>query len=145
MNSIPVALILSLAVQVFCQIIKTVGYSVKEKRVNLHYLISAGGMPSSHTAFVSALTTSIGVSSGITSEVFAVAAVFSLIIIYDAYRLRGHVEAQAKAINRLLKHIGRSSDTELSEMAGHSPAEIAVGLIIGIAIAAPLTFLLTAQ
>jgi acid phosphatase family membrane protein YuiD len=56
----------ALAVQVACQLFKVVLYSIREKRLAISYFISAGGMPSAHSAFVTALTVSVGMGSGFT-------------------------------------------------------------------------------
>jgi acid phosphatase family membrane protein YuiD len=91
--------------------------------------VTAGGIPSAHTAFVAALSVAIGVRHGFGSDLFAVASVFSAIVIYDAYRLRGHVQTHAKLINRLL--LKDQAVEPVSEMVGHSVPEIVMGLLIG--------------
>jgi hypothetical protein len=118
-------------VQVACQAFKVVLYSIRDKRLNLRYFLSAGGMPSAHSAFVTALTVSIGLWNGFDSELFAVACVFSTIVIYDAYRLRGTVERHARALQALLARHPEVSAGGLTDMVGHTPVEIAVGIAAG--------------
>ncbi|MFP4330210.1 MAG: divergent PAP2 family protein [Alkalispirochaetaceae bacterium] len=138
MNAIPVALAVAILVQISCQLLKVVLYSVIESRGAFDYFVSAGGFPSSHSAFVTSLTTAVALQTGFTSEVTAVAAVLSIIVIYDAYRLRGQVEAQAKLINRIREE-QFPGEPPLSERVGHTLPEIAAGVLFGSAAAAILT------
>lgn len=140
MDGFPLALVIAILVQVSCQLFKFAFYSFRDRKISPKYLTTAGGIPSAHTAFVTALTVSIGISSGFASNLFAVSAVFSSIVIYDAFRLRGHVQHHAKMIN---KHVLASTDEEpLSEMVGHSVSEIVAGLIIGGVLSAAATLLI---
>lgn len=139
MNEFPLSLAIAVAVQVLCQLFKFVVYSARDGKVDPHYLVTAGGFPSAHTAFVTALAVSIGIRAGFGSDVFAVAAVFSAIVIYDAFRLRGHVQHHAKILNRL---VIKSDDEKVSEMVGHSVPEIAAGLVFGGGISAAVTLLI---
>ncbi|MFO7781869.1 MAG: divergent PAP2 family protein [Spirochaetia bacterium] len=129
----PVALplLVALTTQILCQSFKVVAYSIRDHRFSPHYFTTAGGMPSSHSAFVTALTVSVGIARGFDSELFAVAFVFSAIVFYDAYRLRGHVERQAEVLNRLQRQLPAEERAELSEMVGHSIGEILAGIAVG--------------
>lgn len=133
----PVAepLFVAVTAQVLCQIFKVVAYSIRDRRLELRYFTTAGGMPSSHSAFVTALSVAVGIARGFDSEIFAVSFVFSAIVIYDAYRLRGHVEQQAEVVNRLQERLAPAEREELSEMVGHSVSEIAAGILVGIVFA----------
>lgn len=139
-----ISLLSALAVQMACQLFKVVLYSIREKRLALHYFISAGGMPSAHSAFVTALSVSVGLWSGFRSDVFAVAAVFSIIIIYDSWRLRGAVAHQARVLTKLVEqHPGLEAGT-INTRLGHSLPEIAAGIAAGGGISA-LVYLLVRQ
>ncbi len=131
-NNVSLALITALAVQLLCQSFKVVFYSLKNKKLQVHYFFSAGGIPSAHSAFVTALTTAVGIEAGIYSQVFAVSFVFSIIVIYDAFRLRGTVELHSRALNRLFRKLPENERMELPSMIGHSPAEVAAGIAVGI-------------
>lgn len=112
---------------------------------NFSRVIGSGGMPSSHASFVSTLSTSIGLRYGFRSDLFAIVAVFSLIIIYDAGGVRRAVGEQANVLNKIirnldLKQFSRSADKELiikdlKELIGHTPIEVLVGTLLGILIA----------
>ncbi len=105
-------------------------------------IIGSGGMPSSHAAFVTSLTTMIGIKHGLDSDLFAIVTVFSLIIIYDAGGVRRAVGEQANVINRLVQDLDLSRleeereyiKKELKELVGHTPFEIFAGIILGIII-----------
>jgi hypothetical protein len=131
MNVFPASLSTALTVQVLCQLFKVVYYSIRDRKVSPRYFFSAGGVPSAHTAFVTALAVSIGLRGGFDSDLFAVAFVLAAIVIYDAYRLRGAVEKHAKVLNRLSSRYFPEEKEKLSEMIGHSLGEILWGLLIG--------------
>ncbi len=128
---IPMSLIVAVCVQVACQIFKVILYSIRDGKLGISYFFSAGGMPSSHSAFVSALTVSVGLRGGVNTEIFAAAFVFSAIVIYDSFRLRGAVENHARILKKLADRHPEVSSGPISEMVGHSPLEILVGLIFG--------------
>ena len=137
MEWFPEVPVTAVAVQIACQLFKLVLYSVKDRRFELRYLFTAGGIPSTHSAFVTALATAIGIRTGITSDAFAIAAVFSAIVIYDAFRLRGHVQHHAQILNRLV--LRPAGEEPVSEMIGHSIPEIATGMLFGGGISAVVT------
>ena len=139
MSDFPLTIVIAVSVQLACQLFKFVLYSVRDRKLSFHYLVTAGGIPSAHSAFVTALSVSIGIRHGFASDLFAVACVFSAIVIYDAFRLRGHVQQHAKLINRYL--LAGTDAEPVSEMVGHSPGEIAAGLILGGGVAAIVALL----
>lgn len=140
---LPLSLLTAVGVQVLCQLFKVVLYSVRDGRLKPRYFISAGGMPSAHSAFVTALLVAVGIRSGFASDLFAVAAVFGAIVIYDAFRLRGEVEKHAVRLNQLAeaeRAAGVAAEREpLSEMVGHSIGEIVAGILVGGALSAAVT------
>ena len=138
------SLLSALAVQIACQLFKVVFYSIRERRLALFYFMSAGGMPSAHSAFVTALSLSVGLWSGFRSDVFAVAAVFSIIIIYDSWRLRGAVAHQARVLVKLVQRQPDLDAGEINTRLGHSLPEIGVGIAAGGGISA-LVYLLVRQ
>jgi hypothetical protein len=88
-------------------------------------------MPSAHSAFVSALTVSLGLREGWGSPIFAVAAVFTVITIYDALRLRGAVEHHARVLSRLQNLHPEVTEGDLNLRLGHTLPEIAAGIVAG--------------
>ena len=138
MRLLPAALIIAALVQVSCQIFKVVYYSIKDRKLEPGYLTATGGIPSSHSAFVTALSVTVGIRNGFASDIFAVAAVFSIIVMYDAVRLRGIVQRQSKLLNRLTSRYHPQEHEELREMVGHTPGEIVTGVLIGGTVSAVL-------
>ncbi|GAA0588483.1 divergent PAP2 family protein [Virgibacillus siamensis] len=110
---------------------------------------STGGMPSSHSAAVTALTTGVGIMEGVASSIFAVATVFSIIIMFDASGVRRQAGEQAVVLNQLVKDFQYFVDgakdwnkkeeyqkrKELKELLGHQPIEVFFGGLSGVAIA----------
>jgi len=138
----PRILFVAALIQGLTQAFKLVFYSLRDKRWSWKYLVTAGGIPSAHTAFVTALTTGVAVNSGPATDVFAMSFVFSAIIIYDAYRLRGTVQDHSKVLNALVNKIAPGEFKHSNEMIGHSKSEIIAGLLVGIALSLPLNIFL---
>ncbi len=117
---------------------KIIATLVKEKRFNLERIMGSGGMPSSHTTSSVAVTFGIGQSLGYDSPMFALAFVFSFIVMYDAANVRMETGKQARVINEMIDEIlkGDSSikDVKLKELLGHTYLEVFVGFILGIII-----------
>ena len=83
-----VALLTALTAMLLAQIIKVVYYLIVEKKVNFKHFVEAGGMPSSHASLVCALSMMVGLKEGFDSILFAVVAIFSAIVMYDAIKVR---------------------------------------------------------
>jgi len=128
----------AIAAWFLAQLIKmSIEYS-KTKRFDFSILIGTGGMPSSHTAFVTAMTTAVGLRNGFDSSLFALCCVFSMVIMYDAAGVRRAAGKQAEVINQLVEAIENSGikmDKKLKELLGHSPIEVVCGAVLGIVIA----------
>ena len=118
-----------------CQIIKFIGELIKTRKVNIKRLFNGnGGMPSTHTSFVSAITMFIGFKLGFDTPIFALALVVSFVISYDGMGVRQESGKQAKAINTLAKEKDLNIKY-LKEELGHKPREVIVGFIYGTIIA----------
>ena len=110
----------------------------KEKKINLYRFVGSGGMPSSHSALVMGLSTAIGLKNGWTSDAYAIALAFSIIVMYDASGVRRAVGKQAIILNQFIKDwhkLKPIKEKQLKELIGHTPIEVFVGGIIGILIA----------
>jgi hypothetical protein len=135
-SKLPLVLLVALAVQVACQAFKVVAYSLREKRLALSWFVSAGGMPSAHSALVTSLTISVGLWDGFGSAVFAVACVFSVITMYDALRLRGAVAHHARILAMLAEMHPELPAGPINTRLGHTFPEIAAGIVTGGGLAA---------
>ena len=110
----------------------------KEKRLHLGLMFSTGGMPSSHTAFMVAMTTAVGIREGFGTTAFAIAAAISMVVMSDAAGVRRAAGKQAKVINTLVANIENTGivlDKKLKELLGHTPVEVAGGAVLGIMVA----------
>lgn len=106
-----------------------------EKKVELSRVFISGGMPSSHSSFVSCMSVMIGMKHGFNSDMFAVAAVISCIIMYDASGVRQAVGKQATIINQLVEAWQNKKTTQqekLKELVGHTPKQVFFGALLGI-------------
>jgi acid phosphatase family membrane protein YuiD len=121
----------------FAQAAKVTLTSAREHRLNLRVLAETGGMPSSHSAIVMGLTTSVGKHAGISSAAFAIALIFTFVVMYDAAGLRRAAGRQAAVLNRLVEdlvHMRGVQEARLRELLGHTPMEVLVGAAIGLAV-----------
>lgn len=102
---------------------------------NLRRFVETGGMPSSHSAAVAALTTAVGIQEGFSSALFGVTLYFSLIVMYDAAGLRRAAGRQATVLNRLIERHFQDPERDahkLMELLGHTPFEVFVGASLGV-------------
>jgi acid phosphatase family membrane protein YuiD len=115
---------------------KGISQYARTGRWNLRRFVETGGMPSSHSAAVAALSTSVGLEAGFRSVLFGATLYFSLVVMYDAAGLRRAAGRQAVILNRLIdehfKHPERETQ-RLMELLGHTPFEVLVGALLGIA------------
>lgn len=120
------------------QLLKVALTLIFDRKLNLYRLVGSGGMPSSHSSFVMALSTGVGLEHGFDSALYAIAIVFSLIVMYDASGVRRAVGKQAIIVNTIIddlykhKPIGHG---RLKELVGHTPYEVFAGGILGIVMA----------
>ena len=100
-------------------------------------LLSTGGMPSSHSALVTALSVSIGLQEGFTSPLFAISWVLAMIVIYDAIGIRRHAGDHARVLNLMIDELFTGhplAEKELKEVLGHTPREVIAGMALGIVV-----------
>jgi hypothetical protein len=120
------------------QFLKMVLFAILERQINWRRLIDTGGLPSAHSAFVTGLASGVGVASGLHSSEFAIAAVFALVVMYDAMSLRREAGKHADILNELLLlSIIQEAFKEreaLKELLGHTPLEVVCGAALGITI-----------
>ena len=123
------------------QILKTLIHLFLSKKFVAERLVGSGGMPSSHSATVCALSTAACLEYGAGSFEFAISLILSLIVMYDAIGVRRETGIQAKVLNEIIEtfekmgHKELSAQDKLKEFVGHTPLQVLVGGILGIAIA----------
>jgi acid phosphatase family membrane protein YuiD len=123
---------------IVAQVLKVFVSLIYEKKLDLSRVLASGGMPSSHTAFVMALTVSIGQTQGYETPLFATVAVLSFIVMYDAANVRLEAGKQAAILNKLIETLEDptlNAEKKLKELLGHTPLQVLAGAILGIGIA----------
>jgi acid phosphatase family membrane protein YuiD len=129
----------SLAAFVVSQILKAIIVLIRmqdqrKKKAAVALFWSTGGMPSSHSALVSAMTTSAAIMEGLGSPLFAVTFFFAMVIIRDALGVRRAAGQQAKALNVLGAALAERVGFEwqpVKEIQGHNPLEVSCGILLG--------------
>ena len=123
---------------VIAQILKLIIGVIKEKRFDFRWFVGTGGMPSSHVAGASCLATAIGLRYGFDSVYFALAASFTIVVMFDAQGVRRASGRQARVLNKIMEDIywqKKIQENRLRELIGHTPIEVIVGFLLGITIA----------
>lgn len=130
-------LIVGAVAWLFSQVSKAIIYLIINKRFQLDQLVGDGGMPSSHSATVTAVAVMTGLRCGWDSPIFAVAAILAFIVMHDAMGVRQETGKQAKVINsmvELFNSLGRGELTPeetLKEYVGHTRRQVVVGAVLG--------------
>ncbi len=132
------ALIAPLAAWTIAQLLKFLLDAAAKRKPDFTRLVNPGGMPSSHSTLVSCMSVMIGRIYGWESPLFAMAAVLSLIVLYDAAGVRRAAGRQARVINRIVEDIykkGKVPEERLRELLGHTPLEVFAGVALGAIVA----------
>ena len=134
-----IEVILSALLSAFiAQFLKIIFYYSHNKKINFKVFTETGGMPSSHSSFVVALTTSVGIISSFRSIEFAIAFGFALVVMYDAAGLRRSAGKMAMVLNKIVDEVyahKMHTSERLIELLGHTPIEVIMGAILGVAVA----------
>jgi len=131
-------LVLALLAMSSAQAFKFATALATRRRVDFTRLLGTGGMPSSHSASVTALSAAVGIEQGWGSTMFGAVAFLSLIVMYDATGIRRAAGRQAQILNRVLedlKDLHKLQGERLKELLGHTPLEVLVGAAYGAFIA----------
>ncbi len=133
-------LVISISGWTLAQLLKVFIILVREKRLDLRYLVVGGGMPSAHSAVVSALATAVAMTLGWNSAAFGITAILAMVVMYDAAGVRQSVGKQSIVLNRIVKELRdrRPRDEverDLRQFMGHTPFQVIVGAILGILVA----------
>lgn len=136
-------LVTSLASWFVAQVLKVIINAIVNKKLDFERLVGDGGMPSGHSATVSALATMVGFTVGFDSVEFAIAAVLAVVVMHDASGVRLETSKQAATIISMVEVINdylSESDTniktdKLKVLVGHTPLQVLFGSLLGIAVA----------
>jgi acid phosphatase family membrane protein YuiD len=133
-------LVIPLCAWVLAQLIKMLIALSQGKGLDLTFFVSSGGMPSAHSAMVSALATAIAMTYGLGSTYFAISVILAIIVMYDAAGVRQSVGLQSVVLNRIILELKRKEplvkiEAGLRELMGHTPFEVIIGAGLGIVLA----------
>lgn len=120
------------------QAIKIILGMARLRRFDFRWLIGTGGMPSTHAAGVSALSTTIGLDVGFDSPLFAIAVAFTFITLFDAQGVRRWSGRQAQVLNKMIEDIyfkRRIQEPRVKELLGHTPVQVLAGAVVGVIVA----------
>jgi len=110
------------------------GYA-RTRRMDFSYIVSTGGMPSAHSAFVSSLATATGLVAGFDAAVFTLSLAFAMVVMFDASTVRRAAGLQARLLNEIVDELFKEhhfSERKLKELLGHTRLEVFMGMLIGI-------------
>jgi acid phosphatase family membrane protein YuiD len=122
------------------QFYKVLSVIILDRKFDIKRLWGTGGMPSSHSSSVSSLVTSIAFVEGMSSSYFAMAAIFSGVVMYDAAGIRRAAGKHAGVLNKIVEKLTQKieekiADENLKELLGHTPFEVLIGALLGIVVA----------
>ena len=141
--------VIPLSAWIIAQIVKTIVNFCMTKELNFERLIGDGGMPSCHSAVVMALTVMCGITYGFGSEIFAISFILATVVMHDATGVRRETGKQAATLKRLAELVNSAvadpddhvRTEKLKELVGHSPLQVAMGGLLGTAIAVSAYFI----
>ncbi|NMA95982.1 MAG: divergent PAP2 family protein [Clostridiales bacterium] len=119
------------------QTLKVLITLLSKRQFDIRRFVGSGGMPSSHSAFVVSMASSIGQVNGYDSVIFALSAAFALVVMYDAAGVRRAAGKQAAVLNEIVDMLQAKrgiSEEKLKELLGHTPVEVFAGAGLGILI-----------
>lgn len=128
---------ISLLAWFIAQLIKVLLTVIFGKQLDLTRFVGSGGMPSSHSALVVSMATSIGYTEGYHSTMFSLSLIMAFVVMYDAAGVRRAAGKQAAVLNEIVAELqanGGITEGKLKELLGHTPIEVIAGAALGILI-----------
>ncbi len=120
------------------QVLKTIIFAITNHGINWSRLFGDGGMPSGHSATVTAIAVSCGMELGFDSPIFAVACFMAIIVMHDAMGVRRETGKQSQVLNHLVEVVyakNLTPEEKLKEFVGHTPLQVFFGFLLGLCIA----------
>lgn len=127
------------------QVVKTIIYVIVNKELRWERLVGDGGMPSCHSATVTAVAITTGIMYGFDSPLFAIAAILAIIVMHDAMGVRLETGKQAKFLNIVIdafveyrpenETLAEWQEKKFKEFVGHTPTQVVAGALLGLIIA----------
>ena len=129
------------------QVFKCISNLILTKKFSIERLFGDGGMPSGHSATVTAVALSTGLSCGVDSAIFAIASIMAIIVMHDAINVRYQAGKQAALLNVMAETFEKltgedlPNEEKLKELLGHTPLQVAAGFILGVCTAVGMYFI----
>ncbi len=131
-------LMVAIAACLIAQVFKLIIDLIQNGKTSVKVLTTTGGMPSAHSALVTALATGVGQDLGWKSAEFAIATIFAIVVMYDAAGVRQAAGKQARILNQIVDELfsedHKFNEEKLKELLGHTPVQVIAGSILGIVI-----------
>jgi uncharacterized protein len=131
-------LLVAVAACLIAQVLKLIIDTIQNGKVSAKVLTTTGGMPSAHSALVTALAAGVGENLGWKSAEFAIATIFAIVVMYDAAGVRQAAGKQARILNQMMDELfsddHKFNEEKLKELLGHTPVQVIAGSILGVAI-----------
>jgi acid phosphatase family membrane protein YuiD len=131
-------LLLALVACLIAQATKLVIELIVNHKVNFRVLVETGGMPSSHSALVTALATGVGMVDGWDSTQFAIATIVAFVVMYDSQGVRQAAGKQARILNQIMDEFFTGdhhfNEDRLKELLGHTPVQVIAGSLLGVVV-----------
>jgi uncharacterized protein len=131
-------LLVAIAACLIAQVLKLIIDLIQNGKFSVKVLTTTGGMPSAHSALVTALAAGVGESLGWKSAEFAIATIFAIVVMYDAAGVRQAAGKQARILNQMIDELfsedHKFNEEKLKELLGHTPVQVIAGSILGIVI-----------
>jgi acid phosphatase family membrane protein YuiD len=129
------ALFTGISAVILAQVLKFFVHLIWKRKIDLRLFTTTGGMPSSHSAGVIGLSTTVGLICGFSSIEFAMALGYALVVMYDAAGVRRAAGKQAACLNKIIMDIYKQELKEaggkLKELLGHTPMQVLMGALFG--------------
>jgi uncharacterized protein len=131
-------LLVAIAACLIAQVLKLIIDLIQNGKFSVKVLTTTGGMPSAHSALVTALAAGVGENLGWKSAEFAIATIFAIVVMYDAAGVRQAAGKQAKILNQMVDELfsedHKFNEEKLKELLGHTPVQVIAGSILGVVI-----------
>lgn len=131
-------LTIALLACVLAQALKLMVELTRHGKVNLRAMVETGGMPSSHSALVTALACGVGQTMGWQSSEFAIAFIVAVVVMYDAAGVRQAAGKQARILNQIIDELFHGhpefNEDRLKELLGHTPVQVIAGFVLGVVV-----------
>jgi uncharacterized protein len=131
-------LLVAIAACLIAQVLKLIIDTIQNGKFSVKVLTTTGGMPSAHSALVTALAAGVGETLGWKSAEFAIATIFAIVVMYDAAGVRQAAGKQARILNQMMDELfsedHKFNEEKLKELLGHTPVQVIAGSILGVVV-----------